>query len=206
LQAEVDEYPVSSVLARSYGFRTALNVPLLRGAEVIGTISIRRSEVRPFTEKQIALLETFADQAVIAIENVRLFNELQARNHELTEALERQTATADILRVISSSPTDLQPVLDSVAASAAKLSNADDGSIFLADGNILRLLAHHGSMRHPRIGEFRLTLAKKFVELHGGRIWVDSQVGKGSTFTFTLPVRRDERGMRDQVGGEPASR
>jgi GAF domain-containing protein len=173
LQAEVDEYPVSSVLARSYGFRTALNVPLLRGAKVIGAISIRRSEVRPFTEKQIALLETFADQAVIAIENVRLFNELQARNHELTEALERQTATADILRVISSSPTDLQPVLDSVAASAAKLSNADDGSIFLAEGNILRLLAHHGSIRHPRIGEFTIPIARGTV---GGRAVLNHQV------------------------------
>src|SRR5215468_6129113 len=83
LQAEVDEYPESSVLARSYGFRTVLNVPLLRGAEAIGTIAIRRTEARPFTDRQIELLQTFARQAVIAIENVRLFSELQARNAEL---------------------------------------------------------------------------------------------------------------------------
>src|SRR5262245_13085467 len=87
LQAEVDEYPESSVFARSYGFRTVLNVPLLCGAETIGTIAIRRTEARPFTDRQIALLESFAAQAVIAIENVRLFNETK-------EALEQQMATA----------------------------------------------------------------------------------------------------------------
>ena len=100
LQAEVDEYPESSVIARLYGGRTALNVPLLRGAEAIGAIAIRRTEVRPFTDRQVELLETFAAQAAIAIENVRLFNETK-------EALEQQTATSEILRVISSSPADL---------------------------------------------------------------------------------------------------
>src|SRR5262249_60022815 len=91
LQAEGDEYPDSSVLARSYGFRTVLTVPLLRGADTFGAVAIRRTEARPFTDRQIALLETFATQAVIAIENVRLFQELQTRNRELTESLEQQT-------------------------------------------------------------------------------------------------------------------
>ena len=93
VQAEVDEYPDASFFARSFGFRTALSVPLLRGTEAIGAIAIRRTEVRPFTDRQIELLETFAAQVVIAIENVRLFNETK-------EALERQTATSEILRVI----------------------------------------------------------------------------------------------------------
>ena len=95
--------------------RTFLAVPLRLQGKLIGALNARRNEVRPFTPAQIKLLETFADQAVIAIENVRLFNELDTRNRQLTEALEQQTATSEILRVIASSPTDLQPVLDVVA-------------------------------------------------------------------------------------------
>src|SRR5262249_36093040 len=103
-------------------FRTVMAVPMLRDGRPIGAITGVRRQVRPFSEEQIALLRTFADQAVIAVENVRLFTELQEKNEALTgahahvsEALEQQTATSDILRVISSSPTDVQPVFDAVA-------------------------------------------------------------------------------------------
>src|SRR5262245_7825345 len=110
------EFPEAKRLQREYGGRgTTLAIPLLRDDVSLGVITLVRNEVRPFTDQQVALLETFADQAVIAIENVRLFRELQARNHDLTEALEQQTATGEILRVISSSPTDTQPVFDTIA-------------------------------------------------------------------------------------------
>src|SRR5262249_20351128 len=114
-QTEVDEFPEGSAVARQFGHRTTLAVPLLRADEAIGAIAVRRTEARPFSDRQVELLQTFADQAVIAIENVRLFKELGTRNAELTEALEHQTATSDILRVMSRSPTDIQPVLDSLA-------------------------------------------------------------------------------------------
>src|SRR5262245_38168237 len=107
------------------GFRTMLGVPLLREGTPSGVLIVNRTVVRPFTDKQIELVQTFADQAVIAIENVRLFDEVQARTRELSESLEQQTATSEVLRVISSSPGDLEPVLDTLVETAAHLCNAE---------------------------------------------------------------------------------
>ena len=116
-----------------------LDVPLLREGVPIGVLGLTRSAVRPFTDKQIELATTFADQAVVAIENVRLFKELQARNRDLTEALEQQTATSEILRVISSSPTDAQPVFDLIARSAMTLCNARYCLVCRVEGDFLHL-------------------------------------------------------------------
>ena len=139
-----DEFPASHEMALQEGQRSIVAVPLLRKGEAIGAIAIRRLEVQPFTRKQIDLLTTFADQAVIAIENVRLFEEVQTRNRELTESLEQQTATGAILRAIAGSPTDIQPVLNAVSESAAKLCDAYDGAILLRDGESLAWRAHYG--------------------------------------------------------------
>jgi GAF domain-containing protein len=125
------------------GIRTVLVTPLVRKGIAVGAILIQRKEVCPFSEKQIKLLETFADQAVIAIENVRLFQELQDRNRDLTEALEQQTATGEVLRVIASSPTELQPVLDTLITNAVKLAGATQGHMRQVDGELLRLVAHY---------------------------------------------------------------
>ena len=119
------------------GFRAIFYAPLLRGNSAIGAISVSRATLGPFSDKQIALLKTFADQAVIAIENVRLFKETK-------EALEQQKATADVLSVISRSPTDLQPVFDGILENATRLCDAHLGFLNLADGNMYKTVAHHG--------------------------------------------------------------
>jgi hypothetical protein len=133
------------------GIRTALAVPLMREAGPIGAITIRRKEVRPFTDKQIALLKTFADQAVIAIENVRLFKEIQQRNAELREALEHQTTTSEVLGIISRSPTDVQPVLDAIVESAARVCGIDDVVLRLIENDATVPRAHFGSIPISRV-------------------------------------------------------
>jgi PAS domain S-box-containing protein len=153
-------------------YRTFLAVPLLRDGVPIGVIGCGRREVKPFTATQVELVKTFADQAVIAIENVRLFQELKARNRDLTETLEQQTATGEILRVISSSPTDVQPVLDAVAESAARLCESFDSAIWRRDGDRLLLVAHHGPIPVGPIGEFTLPLVRGTV---GGRSVLDAR-------------------------------
>jgi GAF domain-containing protein len=158
LQAEGEKYPEGTDFALRHGFRTILAVPLIRGGEAIGVIAIRRNEVRPFTDRQIDLLQTFANQAVIAIDNARLFEaeqartrELQARSAELTEALKQQTATADVLKVISRSAFDLQKVLDTLVESAARLCQADMAGIVRPQGS-----------KYHNVASFRLSA--EFIE------------------------------------------
>ncbi|MGH8676395.1 MAG: GAF domain-containing protein, partial [Burkholderiales bacterium] len=140
--AEPDsEFAGSKAYAARFGYRTYLGVPMLREGKAIGVIGMRRAEVRPFSEKQIALLETFADQAVIAIENTRLFNELESRNRDLSKLLEQQTATSEILRVISSSPTDVQPVFDAIARSALRLIGGHSAGVARRADDTLHLAA-----------------------------------------------------------------
>jgi signal transduction histidine kinase len=148
---------------RNDGIRTVLAAPLLREGTAIGALIVRRVEVLPFTEKQIALLETFAYQAVIAIENVRLFQELK-------ESLEQQTATSEILGVIASSPTDIQPVLDTIAESAARVCSANDAAIRLVEQNVLRLAAHHGPI--PMLATAELAIDRQSV---AGRAFIERQ-------------------------------
>jgi GAF domain-containing protein len=136
--------PQSQMLGR---WRTILGVPLLREGTTIGAVILTRSEMRPFSEKEIELVTTFADQAVIAIENVRLFDEVQARTRELTEALERQTATSEVLQVISSSPGALEPVFETILANATRICEAAFGSMLLVEGNEFRRVALHNAPR-----------------------------------------------------------
>ena len=176
----------------SIGARSWIGVPMLREGDVIGAITVSRRDVKPFTEGEIGLLQTFASQAVIAIENVRLFQELQARNAELTESLEQQTSTAEILKVISRSTFDLQPVLQTVTESAVRLCGGERAFIFRFDGELLRAAATHNVS--PEVKEFiernpispgrhtataRTALERRTIHIHD--VWTDPE--------YTYPAR-----------------
>ena len=199
LEAELEsEFPDSKTHQNFLATRTVLATPLLREGIPIGAIWIRRTEVRPFSEKQINLLETFADQAVIAIENVRLFKEIQERNAELREALEHQTATAEVLGIISRSPTDVQPVLDAIVESAARVCGIDDVVLRLHEGT----LWFRGLILVP----YPLAASRSVLMSH-------SFAGCASMARFTFPTsaRRtiSQRGFRRQLphllGRSPSS-
>src|SRR5262245_25189601 len=142
VQADPD-HNVSVAINLLGGYRTVLGVPLQREGVPIGVIALIRSTVRPFTEKQIELVETFADQAVIAIKNVRLFDEVQARTHELAESLEQQTATSEVLKVISSSAGELEPVFNAMLDNATRICEAKFGILQLCEGDGFRAVALH---------------------------------------------------------------
>src|SRR5205823_8300216 len=126
---------------------------LFREKNTVGVIFLSRTAPRPFTAKQIELVETFADQAVIAIENVRLFDEVEARTRELSESLEQQTATSEVLRVISSSPGDLTPVFEAILANAIRICGARFGNLLLYDEGGMRVVAMHNPP--AELGELR---------------------------------------------------
>jgi two-component system, NtrC family, sensor kinase len=137
----------AATFAKLTGVRTILEVPMLKGADVVGAVTIYRTEVRRFDDRERALIKDFAAQAVIVIENARLLNELRQRTNDLTEALEQQTGTSEILRVISSSPTDVKPVLDTIVRTAVGLCDSYDAVILLKRGEHLRIAAHYGPMK-----------------------------------------------------------
>jgi GAF domain-containing protein len=145
-RAYEDQDPGRLAAVEIGGVRTFVIVPMLKDGELIGAMSLYRRDVRAYTEKQIKLVSTFADQAVIAIENARLFNEVQTKTRDLTEALTYQTGSSKILSVIASSPTEVEPVLKAIVESACELCDASDAIVFLKDGEDLRFSAHHGSI------------------------------------------------------------
>jgi two-component system NtrC family sensor kinase len=156
-QAYIEGDPGFVALVDLAGARTILVVPVLRDNGLVGALNIFRQEVRPFTDKQIELVTNFAAQAVIAIENTRLLNELRQRTDDLLESLEQQTATSEVLKVISSSPGDLEPVFNAMLANATRICEATFGHLWLFEGNAFRAVAVHGTqgfvdhMRHHPI-------------------------------------------------------
>ena len=189
------EFPLGAQIAVRFGHRTALAMPLFGKGVPIGALFLRRREVRPFSTKEIALLQSFADQAVIAIENARLFKELEVRNTDLTEALEQQTATSEILRAISGSPTDAQPVLDIIALNATRVCGARDGAVLLKDGTDLYPAAHHGPIDMSVVGtQSRIPIGRDWVSgrslLDRRAIQVEDLLAAGDEYPRGLELAR----------------
>src|SRR5262245_31449958 len=138
-----DGLPLTLTSVHAAGIRTLALVPMLKEDAFVGAISVYRKEIRPFSDKQIELLQNFAGQAVIAIENTRLLNELRQRTDDLSESLEQQTATSEVLKVISSSPGELAPVFETIARNSVDLCGATYGIVFRFDGEMITFVAHH---------------------------------------------------------------
>src|SRR5262249_23408381 len=194
------EFPESRDRHFATGSRTILATPLLGEGVTIGVITIRRTEVRPFSDKQIKLLETFAAQAVIAIENVRLFKEIQERNAELREALEHQTATSEVLGIISRSPTDVQPVLEAIVESAARVCGIDDVLLRLHEGTNLVARAHFGSIPIGRVEIDMEDSQYPWMREHGTLHIPDVSEQSDSQIVSTKPTPSNVSGWRTFLG------
>jgi two-component system, NtrC family, sensor kinase len=145
IDSQADSNPELVNRSRSGNIRTLLGVPLQREGMPIGVLLLQRTVVQPFTDKEIGLAETFADQAVIAIENARLLNELRQRTADLSESLEQQTAMSEALGVISSSPGELDPVFQAMLENATRLCEAKFGTMYFREGDAFRAVAMHGA-------------------------------------------------------------
>jgi two-component system NtrC family sensor kinase len=168
-------------------YRTLLGAPLLREGVPIGAIGLQRTDVRPFTDKQIELLETFADQAVIAIENVRLFDEVQGRTRELSESLEQQTATSEVLQVISSSPGELEPVFRAMLENATRICDAKFGALYTYDGNGFHAEAFHNAPSAFVEARTREPVIRPPPETPLGRVASTKRVAQVADITATRP-------------------
>src|SRR4029453_8261032 len=201
-----DELPVGRDLQRRFGHHTMLATPLLREGIPLGAIALFRTEIRPFSDRQLELVKTFADQAVIAIDNVRLFQELQTRNAALSEALEQQTATGEVLKVISRSTVDLDPVLQTVVESATRLCGAVRGHIFRVDGDFLRFAAAYGAW--PGFREYLEQNPVPVGPGSGGRRRASSGPHPGHPGRSELRVRRsgEAAGLPHGAGGAHPAR